>query len=40
MKVEMLSCENSDERPKVLDDALKDTTGWTDVEYSLSKINA
>ena len=35
MEVGMSSCENSDveeERPDVLDDALKDATGWVDLE--------
>ena len=35
MEVGMSSCENSDveeERPDILDDALKDVTGWVDLE--------
>ena len=35
MEVGMSSCEDSDteeERPNVLDDALKDATGWIDLE--------
>ena len=35
MEVGMSSCENNDveeERPDVLDDALKDATGWVDLE--------
>ena len=35
MEVDMSSCEDSvteEERPSILDDALKDVTGWIDLE--------